>query len=140
MPLLTIEWFKKAKNISLTFKAEAHAIGCMAHIIHLAACDGLNALVHRVSSDIEVNEQSSELIVPMDISNLIDPPDGQHMRYDSIISHSAQLASYMKQIPQRQEMFIGTVNPLYYGSQPTNATTLLTPVSTRWNSTYDMLK
>ncbi|MBW0462700.1 hypothetical protein O181_002415 [Austropuccinia psidii MF-1] len=76
----------------------------------------------------------------MAISNLINPPDGQHMRYHSIISCITRLASYMKQSPQRREKFIGTVNLLYDGSQPTNATTLLTPVSTRWNSTYDKLK
>ncbi|MBW0565774.1 hypothetical protein O181_105489 [Austropuccinia psidii MF-1] len=94
----------------------------MAHIIHLAACNGLNALGHEVSSDIEVNQQSSELIAPIAISNLINPPDGQHMS------------------PQRQEMLIGTVNLLYDRSQLTNETTLLTPVSTLWNSTDNMLK
>ncbi|MBW0462698.1 hypothetical protein O181_002413 [Austropuccinia psidii MF-1] len=47
---------QEIKNISPTFKAETHAIGCMAHIIHLAARNGLNALGHRVSSNIEVNE------------------------------------------------------------------------------------
>ncbi|MBW0523968.1 hypothetical protein O181_063683 [Austropuccinia psidii MF-1] len=112
----------------------------MAHIIHLAACNGLNSLGHGVSSDIEVNQQSLKLIAPMAISNLIDPPDGQHMRYDSIISCIARLASYMKQSPQRQEKLIGTVNLLYDRSQPTNASTLSTPISTQANSTYDMLK
>ncbi|MBW0466965.1 hypothetical protein O181_006680 [Austropuccinia psidii MF-1] len=131
---------QEIENISLTFKAEMHAIGCMAHIIHLDERDWLNSLVHGVSSDIEVNQQSSELIAPIAISNLIDPPDGQHMRYDSIISHIAWLASYMNQSPQRREKFIGTVNLLYDRSQPTNSTTLLTPVSTQWSSTYDMLK
>ncbi|MBW0589338.1 hypothetical protein O181_129053 [Austropuccinia psidii MF-1] len=111
---------QEIKNISPTFKAEIHAIGCMAHIIHLAECDGLNALGHGVSSDIEVNLQSSELISPMAISNLINPPDGQHMRYYSIISCITRLASYMKQSPQRREKFIGTVNLLYDESQPAN--------------------
>ncbi|MBW0508911.1 hypothetical protein O181_048626 [Austropuccinia psidii MF-1] len=72
--------------ISPTFKAETHAICCMAHIIHLAAPDWLNALGHGVSADIEVNQQYADLISPMAISNLIKPPDGQNMRYDSIIS------------------------------------------------------
>ncbi|MBW0575656.1 hypothetical protein O181_115371 [Austropuccinia psidii MF-1] len=67
---------QEIENISPTFKAETHAIGCMAHIIHLAARNGLNALGHRGSSDIEVKKQSSELIAPMAISNLINPPDG----------------------------------------------------------------
>ncbi|MBW0461576.1 hypothetical protein O181_001291 [Austropuccinia psidii MF-1] len=110
------------------FKAETHAIGCMAHIIHLAANNRLNALGHGVSSDIKVNQQSADLIAPRAISNLINPPDGQHMRYDSNIPCITWLASYMKQGPQRQEEFIGTVNLLYYRSQMINVITLLTPV------------
>ncbi|MBW0511575.1 hypothetical protein O181_051290 [Austropuccinia psidii MF-1] len=88
--------------ISPTFKAETHAVGCMAHIIYLAAPDWLKALGHGVSADIEVNQKYAELIAPMAISNLINPPDGQNMRYDSIISCIAWLASYIKKSPQRQ--------------------------------------
>ncbi|MBW0484250.1 hypothetical protein O181_023965 [Austropuccinia psidii MF-1] len=86
--------------ISPTFKTETDAIGCMEHIIHLAAHDGLNALGHGVSADIEVNPKSAELIAPMAISNLINPPHGKHMRYDSIIFCIAQLASYIKKSPR----------------------------------------
>ncbi|MBW0487668.1 hypothetical protein O181_027383 [Austropuccinia psidii MF-1] len=126
--------------ISPKFKAETHAIGCMAHIIHLAPCDGLNALGHGVSAEIEVNQKSNEVVALMEISNLINPPDVQHMRYDSIISCIAWIASYMKQSTQIQEKCIGTVILLYDGSQPANTKTLLTPVSTQWDSTYYMIK
>ncbi|MBW0482362.1 hypothetical protein O181_022077 [Austropuccinia psidii MF-1] len=77
---------KQIEIISPKFKAEAHAIGCMAHIILLAAHDGLSTLDHGVSADIEVSQQCDEFISLMEIANLIDPPDSQHMRYDSIIS------------------------------------------------------
>ncbi|MBW0580140.1 hypothetical protein O181_119855, partial [Austropuccinia psidii MF-1] len=76
----------------------------------------------------------------MDLSNLLDTPDGTHLQYDSIISQIAKLGSYLQQSSQRREKFITTVNLVYDGSKPTKASTSLTHVCTRWNSTYEMLQ
>ncbi|MBW0482264.1 hypothetical protein O181_021979 [Austropuccinia psidii MF-1] len=73
----------------------------------------------------------------MSISNLIDPPDGLQLNYNSIISHISRLASYLRQSPQQCEKFISTVN-IFYEEQKGNM--LLTNVATQWSSTYDMLE
>ncbi|MBW0581188.1 hypothetical protein O181_120903 [Austropuccinia psidii MF-1] len=62
-----------------TFHAKTHSIRCMAHFIHLAACDGLSALTNTNTTETPIGHQ-------MDLSNLLDTPDGTHLQYDSIIS------------------------------------------------------
>ncbi|MBW0492212.1 hypothetical protein O181_031927 [Austropuccinia psidii MF-1] len=60
-----------------SFSASNNEIGCMVHTIHLAACDGLNALAQSrpLPSDQEAVGNNSG---PMTISNLVDEPDGQN--------------------------------------------------------------
>ncbi|MBW0509010.1 hypothetical protein O181_048725 [Austropuccinia psidii MF-1] len=82
-----------------TFQPETHAIGCMAHILHLEAWDGLNALsinnAPSIDSENEINKNC------MAISNITDPPDGLNLDYNSIISQISQLASYLWDSPHR---------------------------------------
>ncbi|MBW0550443.1 hypothetical protein O181_090158 [Austropuccinia psidii MF-1] len=122
-----------------SFSASNHAIGCMEHTIHMAARDGLNALAQSgpLPSDQEDGGNNSG---PMAISHLVDEPNGQNTRYNSIIDRLSKLASYIRQIPQRREKFICMVNLIYEEGQTTKATTLLTNVCTCWNLTYDMLE
>ncbi|MBW0470056.1 hypothetical protein O181_009771 [Austropuccinia psidii MF-1] len=120
-----------------TFNASTHVIGCMAHVLHLAAQDGLKALSEGVAPTTCKQEQHP---VPMSIVNIINTPDGSSLRYDSIISHVARLASYLRQSPQCREKSVATVKLNYNGPKPTNANTLLCHVRTRWNSTYEMLE
>ncbi|MBW0481558.1 hypothetical protein O181_021273 [Austropuccinia psidii MF-1] len=61
---------------------------------------------------------------------------GKNLTLDKI----SQLASYLRQSPQRREKSIAMVNLVYDDTTSTNATTLLSHVCTRWNLTYDMLK
>ncbi|MBW0525689.1 hypothetical protein O181_065404, partial [Austropuccinia psidii MF-1] len=127
----------KIASTAPTFKASTHAIGCMAHVLHLAAQDGLKALSKGV---VPTTCKQEEPPGPMAIVNIINTPDGSSLRYDSIISRVAQLASYLRQSPQRREKFVATVKLNYNGPKPANANTLLCHVCTRWNSTYDMLE
>ncbi|MBW0572569.1 hypothetical protein O181_112284 [Austropuccinia psidii MF-1] len=108
-----------------------NAIGCMAHVLHLVSRDGLKALGNR--SPVESSPANNPR-GPMDLKSLIDPPEVLNLNYDSIISRVEHLASYLHQSPQWRERFITTVKLVY------NVTTLLSHVSTRWNSTYDMLE
>ncbi|MBW0509366.1 hypothetical protein O181_049081 [Austropuccinia psidii MF-1] len=119
-----------------SFSASTQSIGCMAHTIHLAARDGLNALSQGPTS---LPESEVDDLRPMAISNLVDPPDGQKINYNSIISRISRLASYLNHSPQRRERFVTTVKLVYDENGPKNATSLLSNVCTRWNSTYDML-
>ncbi|MBW0499106.1 hypothetical protein O181_038821 [Austropuccinia psidii MF-1] len=112
----------KIASTAATFNASTHAIGCMAHVLHLAAQDGLKALSKGVApTTCEQEEPPGQ----MAIVNIINPPDGLSLRYDSIISCVAQLASYLWQSPQCREKFEATVKLIYDGPKPTNANTLL---------------
>ncbi|MBW0460508.1 hypothetical protein O181_000223 [Austropuccinia psidii MF-1] len=130
---------QEIKRLIPSFSASNHAIGCMAHTIHLAAHDGLNALAQSgpLPSDQEASGNNSG---PMAISSLVDEPDEQNTWYNSIIDCLSKLASYIPQSPQRREKFIHMVNLIYEEGQTTKETTLLTNVCTRLNLTYDMLE
>ncbi|MBW0555200.1 hypothetical protein O181_094915 [Austropuccinia psidii MF-1] len=79
-----------------TFVSEANTIGCMAHIIHLAAHDGLKALAH---ANEPTQAEAQEPQGRMDLSNLIDKADGLYLKYNSIASQIARLGSYLCQSP-----------------------------------------
>ncbi|MBW0464137.1 hypothetical protein O181_003852 [Austropuccinia psidii MF-1] len=111
-----------------TFVAETNKIGCMAHIIHLAAHDGLKALAH---ANGPTQTEAQEPQGHMDLSNLIDEADGLYLKYDSIISRISRLGSYLCQSPQCREKFIARVNFVYDEGKNTKASTLLTHVATR---------
>ncbi|MBW0479518.1 hypothetical protein O181_019233 [Austropuccinia psidii MF-1] len=74
------------------------------------------------------------------IANMVTPLDGHQLHYDSIILRISRLATYLRHSPQRQEKFSTTVSLIYDEDKPTNVTSLLSHVSTRWNSTYNMLQ
>ena len=90
------------------FCSKANAVGCMAHTIHLAARDGLKAL--GTNSGDSITSTDEDNLNPMSISSLVDPPDGLHLQYNSIISKISCLASYLCHSPQQRDKFITTVN------------------------------
>ncbi|MBW0592631.1 hypothetical protein O181_132346 [Austropuccinia psidii MF-1] len=87
-----------------TFVSEKNTIGCMAHIIHLAALAHANG-----PTQTEAQEPHGQ----MDLSNLIDKAEGLYLKYDSIVSQIAHLGSYLRQSLQFQEKFIAMVNFVY---------------------------
>ncbi|MBW0539431.1 hypothetical protein O181_079146 [Austropuccinia psidii MF-1] len=119
------------------FCADQQAIVCMAHTIYLAARDGLKALGATPEELETPNENDSHRL--MSPTNIINDPDGLHLNYNSIVSQISQFATYLNQSPQRHEKFITTVHLVYNDSRPTKAVTLLSHVSTRCNSAYEML-
>ncbi|MBW0492423.1 hypothetical protein O181_032138 [Austropuccinia psidii MF-1] len=130
---------KEIEAINPAFSSKAQAIGFMAHTIHLAAPDGINALESNGTSTSTTNNELSKAAGPMDIVSLIDPPDGIDINYNSIISQLAQLASDLNQSPQICEKLMATIKLMYDEEKPSNTVILLSHVATRWNSTYEML-
>ncbi|MBW0478915.1 hypothetical protein O181_018630 [Austropuccinia psidii MF-1] len=126
---------QEIEAINPTFSSKAQAIGCMAQTIHLAACDGINALASNGTSTSTTNNKLSNEAGPMDIVSLVDPPDGIDINYNSIILQLTQLALYLNQSPQRHEKFVATVKLMYDEEKPSNPVILLSHVATRWNST-----
>ncbi|MBW0510216.1 hypothetical protein O181_049931 [Austropuccinia psidii MF-1] len=122
-------------SMAVTFNVITHSIGCMAHVLHLAARDGLKALSKGVAPTTCKPEEPPG---PMAIVNIINSPDGSSLRYDSIISRVAQLASYLRQSPQRRKKFAATVKLNYDGPKTTNAMYVLagTLVMTCWSKHY----
>ncbi|MBW0539430.1 hypothetical protein O181_079145 [Austropuccinia psidii MF-1] len=120
----------KLEETSGSFNAAMQHIGCMAHIIHLDARDGLNAFSLDSSSRDNNIPPDNWINNCMSTETLIDFQDGMHLRYNTIISRIARLASYLNQSPQRRDKFITTVRLVYNGATPTHATSLLLHVST----------
>ncbi|MBW0550751.1 hypothetical protein O181_090466, partial [Austropuccinia psidii MF-1] len=119
------------------FCSKANAVWCMAHTIHLAAHDGLKALGNNSGDSITFTDEDS--FNPMSISSLVNPTDGLHLEYNSIISKISCLTSYFHHSPQQQDKFVTTVNLVYENHKTGNANTLLSQVPTQWSSTYEML-
>ncbi|MBW0505292.1 hypothetical protein O181_045007 [Austropuccinia psidii MF-1] len=115
-----------------TFSAEVNAIGFMAHDLHLVARDGLKALVEL--------SPANKPRGPMDLTSFINQPEELNLNYYSIISWVACLALYLHQSPQQCKGFITTVKLVYNDTRPTNATKLLSHVSTFCNSAYDIIE
>ncbi|MBW0554787.1 hypothetical protein O181_094502 [Austropuccinia psidii MF-1] len=116
----------KIASMAETFNASTHAIGCMAYVLHLVAQDGLKALSKGVAPTTYEQEEPPG---PMDIVNIINPPDGLGLRYDSIRSRVAGLASYLQQSPQCGEKLAATVKLIYDVPKPTYAMYVLSRAS-----------
>ncbi|MBW0476969.1 hypothetical protein O181_016684 [Austropuccinia psidii MF-1] len=71
--------------INPKYSSKAQAIGCMAHTIHLASCDGTNALASNGTSNSTTNNKLSKADGLMDIVSLVDPPEGIDISYVLII-------------------------------------------------------
>ena len=91
---------KVEELISGKFQASDHLMGCMAHVINLAARDGLAAF------GLDSNFIETELPVnSMNIQNLVDPPDGLGVNLKTVISRIHGLSVYVRASPQRCEAF-----------------------------------
>ncbi|MBW0588376.1 hypothetical protein O181_128091 [Austropuccinia psidii MF-1] len=70
------------------FTSSTNTIGCMAHVLHLAAHDGLRSLADGPTSATTPEDKD----LP---ASLVTPPDGLQVKYDSIILQVARLGSYL---------------------------------------------
>lgn len=124
------------------FEADKQLLGCVAHVLNLAAVAGLKVL--GPLDDMESSENSSENLPanPMAINALVDTPDGAHVDMASLYKRIHGISSYTRASPQRLESFQNFVQlfpPLNAPTQ-TAARLLILDVRTRWNSSYAMIE
>ncbi|MBW0552619.1 hypothetical protein O181_092334 [Austropuccinia psidii MF-1] len=77
---------QKLEEMSVSFNSAMQHIGCMAHIIHLAARDGLNTLLHDLASPDNKIAPEDWINNCMSIEALLNSSDEMQLRYNSIIS------------------------------------------------------
>ncbi|MBW0464972.1 hypothetical protein O181_004687 [Austropuccinia psidii MF-1] len=75
---------QKIEALIPTFPACTNSFGCMAHTIHLAAQDGLNAPAQ--GPPVAANEPKGNINGPMSISHILDLSYGFNTSYDAIIN------------------------------------------------------
>lgn len=91
----------------LDFHPENHLFGCIAHVLDLAACEGL--LVFGVVDDPDEQERSMNA---MDVSNLVQTPDGSTLNLASITCGLHGLVIHGQSSPQQSETFANTVTAI----------------------------
>ncbi|KAA1123979.1 hypothetical protein PGTUg99_015649 [Puccinia graminis f. sp. tritici] len=89
------------------FFATTQLLGCMAHVINLAAHDGLKAFG---CENIEVAGEQEVTLNRMDLNAIVNRPDGANVNLKTIISCIHGLATYVRGSPQRRETFQATID------------------------------
>jgi hypothetical protein len=131
------------------FKSSTQILGCVAHVINLAAKIGIGALGsidyedegHIISmADTDVEPKNSSANNPMNIRSLVSPPDGASINMQTILKRIHGLCTWVRFSPQRREKFSVDVNYCQPKMIAKKIKCLEIDVPTRWNSTYSMLK
>ena len=128
------------------FDSATHILGCVAHVINLAAKVGISALgpinkhldgdeISMATNDAEVNGQG-----PMNISSLVSTPDGVGINAQTINKRIHALCTWVRFSPQRRERFAKAVDSCQPDLYAKGIKCLEIDVATRWNSTYEMFR
>lgn len=119
-----------------TFKADKQLMGCVAHVLNLAAVAGLKVLGPR-----DISSENDQTDNPMAINALVDTPDGAHVDMALVYKRIHGISNYTRASPQRLESFQNFIRLFPTPNlPPTAAQSLILDVRTRWNSTYAMLE
>ncbi|KAI7966980.1 hypothetical protein MJO29_000257 [Puccinia striiformis f. sp. tritici] len=134
------------------FIASDQLLGCMAHVINLAAKDGLGAF--GLPTD-ETTAEDEITLDQMDHNAFTTRLDGTGINLRTLITRIHGLTTHVRLIPQRCAQFVSflpeAVSPSQTSDTPSNklkknpkeeedSRMLIPDVKTRWNSTYLMLK
>ncbi|KAI7949673.1 hypothetical protein MJO28_008494 [Puccinia striiformis f. sp. tritici] len=134
------------------FIASDQLLGCMAHVINLAAKDGLGAF--RSPTD-ETTAEDEITLDQMDHNTFTTRLDGTGINLRTVITRIHGLTTHVRLTPQRRAQFVSFLpeaeSPSQTSDTPSNepkknpkeeedSRMLIPDVKTRWNSTYLMLK
>lgn len=111
-------------------------LGCVAHVINLAAQAALSVL-GRGEEDLVESKLPSDL---MDIGFLVSRPDGSHIDLARVYKRLHALAVFLRTSPQRKELFKERVRAKQPELFAKSISTLILDVRTRWNSSFAMLQ
>lgn len=89
----------------ITFDHTTQVHGCVAHVINLAAKEGLKEF----DEVVEFNEGELHLS-SMDVRNLVDPPDGHLFDLKTIYARCHRLVKATRSSPQRAQAFANVVS------------------------------
>ncbi|KNZ48299.1 hypothetical protein VP01_576g8, partial [Puccinia sorghi] len=90
------------------FESLTQILGCVAHVINLAAKIGISALgssgnskeVQEVSMAAKNQETTDSTSYPMNIDSLVSPPDGATLNLEIIYKHVHGLRTWVRFSPQ----------------------------------------
>jgi hypothetical protein len=120
-----------SRKTGLNFNPDNQLFGCIAHVINLAAKNGLAVFGTHHSND----KEDKTISAPEAISMLIDEPDIAHIDISSILKRVHGLSLYVRSTDQHRMRFKQAVDIFQPGS---TVFCLILDVNTRWNSTYAM--
>jgi len=129
------------------FNSLQHILGCVAHVINLAAKVGISALGstedHGDGEEVsmaKIDTNSESQPNPMNISLLVSPPDSTKINSNTIIKRVHGLCTWVRFLPQRRERFAIAVHSCQPELQERKVKGLEIDFPTRWNLTYSMFQ
>jgi hypothetical protein len=88
------------------FFASDHMLGCMAHVINLAAKDGLAAFgLNAEETKDKTNEDETAGSNRMQMDHITSQPNGSQINIKTIITRIHGLTTYVRATPQQREQF-----------------------------------
>ena len=115
------------------FNHKEQLFGCMAHVIYLAAMDGITALGGQDYLNIEDEDSAATCVMSM--HNITTQPDGFNVNLAKVLKRVHGMSVYVRASDQRRQRFAQAVE---YYQQGSTVNCLILDVKTRWNSTYQM--
>ena len=127
------EWIEKEVP---TFNHRTHLLGCVAHVINLAAKSALSTF-GTIGEDDEDHELPTSM---MDVRYITNEPGRVNVNLKTVLKRVHGFSVFVRGSPQQRERFAQTVRFIQPDQFNDNITVLVLDVETRWNSTLHMFQ